>query len=431
MKSLRDTFTSKTTPQKSYGVTQNTPSYSSFDSLAFDYSKSNSKVRHPEHHLGGGIVLTTNQLLLPHDLLPFGVRYDSKKSAANLAHNSLIPDLSELTIARLTNRGFSEPKYLHSTPHTQVFTMKSKVYPATTGFHLVDGALVFTDLAGIVYFPTFQLVMLLIALQRHFPSLARKQALHLFKISPTSLGLRLGQVYDINQIYLEYSPFSSFELDHGASTSKTNQDNYTPQAGEVPVETPTLPPCIPEGYMEFVNGPDHLQTVLQLLRHLGSFNNYFHTGLAIVLLYVLFRVIVDICFTFRFVAGCVLGLFIPKPSLNFAYPPQRARPFYVPQSGEAETLELAPESSDFQGVKPDASAVAEPTAPVPLATNKDHSSCLASSSTSSSLPASGHLVNASVGFAMGLRSPAKPPSAQRQTPAPQQARLTRSLGFGC
>ena len=219
----------------------------------------------------------------------------------------------------------------------------------------------------------------------------------------------------------------------GAATSKTNQANYTPQAGKVPVDISTLSLRLLDSE-RFVTFPDNIQEGLHLLYHLCSFRNYCHSGLAIVLFYVLLRVVIDLCLTIRFVVGLLLGFFIPKPSYASAYPPQRARPFYVPQSGEAETLELAPESSDFQGVKPDASAVAESAAPVPLATNKDHSSCLASTSTSSSLPASGHLVNASAGFALGLRSPAKPTTPSRQQAPPavsRQAGLPRHrLGFG-
>jgi hypothetical protein len=428
MKSLRDTFTAKTLPKESYGVTKNTPSLTSFDLLAFDYLKSNSKVRHPEYHLGGGIVLTTNQLLLPHSQLPFGVRYDAKKSAANLSHKLLIPDLSELTIARFINQGFSEPKYLHSSPDAQVFTMKSQVYPSTSGFHLLDGALVFTDLFGIVFFPTYQLVMLLIALQPHFPSSARILAMSHFKTSPTSLGLRLGQVFDINQLYLEYCPSSLLESDHGASTSKTNQDKYTPQAGEVPVENPNPISSIPD-YEEFINGPDHYQTAIKLLCHLGSFNNYFHTSLAIVLFYVLLRVFVDIVLTFRFFVGLVFGLLIPKPSFKFAYPPQRIHPSYVPQSGEAETLEIAPESADFVGAKTNEMAAAE-AAPTPLATNKDHSSCCATATTVSSLPTTGYLSNTSTGFATGLKtSSVKTPTANPSFVSRQRT-SDRLGGFG-
>lgn len=303
----------------------------SLDRLAFSHLKSSKKYETPsEYSLGGGLVLTTSQRPRGLPDFPFGIRYQAATAESDLKCNLLCTSLDAFEISRLSALGMNSPKYYQMGNDFSVFMMTSKMN--STGFYTSCGTLIFTDRYHRTIIPTFDTVMLLIAATPAVPSLIRKRAMQ------AMVGGTFGTVFRHRHAADKYALTTLLEGNTaGESSSKTTNDNYQPQSGELSSPCLDAVQTCSEGIKlgldlklnEFMTNntalmPDDLTTQsMQALIKIFTLENKFYSLMGVFVMYMAYRVLRDLVLTIHFAAGLLTGIMYTN----------KQKLLYTPQSG--------------------------------------------------------------------------------------------------
>lgn len=299
------------------------------DRLAFSYLRSSKKYETPsEYNLGGGLFLTTDTRPLGLHDFPFGIRYNKAYEGADLKTNLLIPQLDQFEILRLQGLGLNSPKYYQMSNGFSVFAMTSA--NNSQGFYQLCGTLMFTDRYHRTIIPTFETVMLLIAACQAVPYVIRSRARDAIKGAHLATCFRHSQYANIDHMInlLGNTP--------GESSSKTTNDKYQPQSGEISSPCLDVVQTCSEGIKrgldlklnEFMTQNtalmpgDLTSQSIQAFVKIFTFESKLYSLAGVFFLYVAFRVLRDLVLTIHFAAGLLTGLMYTN----------KQKLFYVPQT---------------------------------------------------------------------------------------------------
>ena len=296
--------------------------------------------------MGAGIILTNVSSVPQLPELPFGVRYDPSQATTGLKNNLLCEFLSDLEILQLQSKGLQSPRYYEMANGYQIFIMQDRSMRTDTrneGFFKVNGSLIYTRFDRSSYILTFSFVMLLISINPTFPAVVRKAAVSCISNNPVAMPLKHGSNSHYDALHLvksltrdvKVSSSGHFGIDDHLALLQKAESPYTPQSGQVP--TPVVPPQDRvEELLKRIDMSDVSPLLSNFQESLGKAcyfylshlmkGNLLACSLSLIFLYVVYRICVQLIFTFSFGLGIIVGWYICGRE-------QELRKKYRPQSG--------------------------------------------------------------------------------------------------